>query len=92
LYRLLDRIADPTLDPKYRDFLCIACLPYLHSRMPSVMLVKPPHLMSDQELAETRRVMLEHRKQTALSHVEAKDGLSLIVRRRAIFHLDLSLP
>lgn len=82
MYQLLDRIADPALDPKYRDFLCIACLPYLHSRMPSVMLVKPPHLMSDQELAETRRVMLEHRKQTALSgHVEVKDGSPEGVRR-----------
>lgn len=52
LYRLLDGIADPTLDPKYRDFLCIACLPYLHGRMPSVsLIVKPPHLMTDAELA-----------------------------------------
>jgi hypothetical protein len=53
LYRLLERIADPTRNERYKDTLCVALLPYMHSRMPSVMLVKPPHLMSDQELAET---------------------------------------
>ena len=66
LYCLLDRIDDPSLDPKYRDVLSIACLPYLHSRMPSVLVVKPPHLMTDEELAETRRAELEHQRQVAL--------------------------
>ena len=66
LYLLLDRIADESLDPKYRDALSIACLPYLHSRMPSVLVVKPPHLMTDEELEATRRAELEHHRQAAL--------------------------
>jgi hypothetical protein len=32
LYGLLRRIRDESLDPKYRDFLRIAALPYLHPR------------------------------------------------------------
>lgn len=66
LYRLIDRMHDETLDPKYRDFLAIACLPYLHSRMPSVLIVKPPHLMTDEELEATRRAELEHLRQVEL--------------------------
>lgn len=67
LYRLLDRIADPTLDEKYRDSLCVAVLPYLHARMP-VLVVKPPFLMSDEELEATHRAQLEHLRQVELSH------------------------
>lgn len=66
LYRLLGRIADPSLDAKYRDSLCVATLPYLHSRMPSVLIVKPPHLMTDEELEATRRAELEHLRQVEL--------------------------
>ena len=67
LYRLLDRIADPTLDEKYRDTLCIAVLPYLHARMPTTMVVKPLHLMTDEELEATRRAEIEHLRQVELS-------------------------
>ena len=66
LYRLLDRIADESLDPKYRDVLSIACLPYLHPRMPSVLVVKPPHLMTDEELEATRRAEVEYQHQISL--------------------------
>jgi hypothetical protein len=66
LYRLLDRIADPTLDERYRDTLCVAILPYMHSRMPTTMIVKPLHLMSDAELQQMREAELEHRRQVAL--------------------------
>jgi hypothetical protein len=61
LYRLLDRIADPTLDEKYRDTLCVAILPYMHSRTPTTMIVKPPHLMSDAELQQMREAELVFR-------------------------------
>jgi hypothetical protein len=64
---LLHRIADPTLDEKYRDFLSVACLAYLHLRMPSVIVVKPPHLMSDAELEATRRAEIEHQRQVELT-------------------------
>jgi hypothetical protein len=50
LYRLLTRIADESEDIRYRDALSIACLPYLHSRLVSNMVVKPAYLMSDDEL------------------------------------------
>ena len=66
LYRLLDRIADPTLDEKYCDTLCVAILPQMHSRMPATMILKPLHLMSDAELQKLREVELEHRRQVAL--------------------------
>ena len=69
LYRLLDRMSDTSLDSKYRDFLAIACLPYLHSKMPSVLIVKPPHLMTDEELEQTRRAELEHQRQIELGRV-----------------------
>lgn len=66
LYRLLDRIGDPTLDEKYRDTLCVAVLPYLHSRMPATMVIKPLHLMSDEELQQMRQAELEHLRQVEL--------------------------
>jgi|SRR6516162_1079569 hypothetical protein len=66
LYRLLDRIADENLDPKYRDVLSIACLPYLHARVPATLTAKPPFLMTDEELQETRRAEVEHQRQVAL--------------------------
>ena len=66
LYRLLDRIADPTLDEKYRDSLCVAVLPYLHARMPTTMVVKPLHLMTDEEFEATRRAEIEHLRQVEL--------------------------
>jgi hypothetical protein len=66
LYRLLDRIADESLDPKYRDVLAIACLPYLHARMPATLIVKPEYLMTDEELVEVRRAQEEHERQVAL--------------------------
>jgi hypothetical protein len=42
LYRLLDRIADESLDARYRDVLCIQVLPFLHSRLRSDLTAKPP--------------------------------------------------
>ena|SRR6516162_1995487 len=66
LYRLLDRIADDSLDPKYRDVLSIACLPYLHAKMPGNLTAKPEFLMTDEELIEVRRAQEEHEKQVAL--------------------------
>jgi hypothetical protein len=66
LYRLLDRIADPTLDQKYRDTLCVAILPYMHSRLPATMVIKPLHMMTDGELQQMREAELEHRRQVAL--------------------------
>jgi hypothetical protein len=39
---------------------------YLHSRMPTTMIVKPPHLMNDAELQQMREAELEHRRQVAL--------------------------
>ena len=80
LYRLLDRIADPELNERYKDTLCVAILPCMHSRMPSFSVIKMPFHMTDDELLETRRILLEHRQQTALgrgpvveSDVEATD-------------------
>ena len=63
LYRLLGRIADESLDPRYRDVLSIACLPYLHSRLSPNLSAKPPYLMSDQELDETLKAQQEHERQ-----------------------------
>lgn len=54
LYRLLTRIADESEDIRYRDALSIACLPCLHSRLVSNMVVKPAYLMSDEELQQVR--------------------------------------
>ena len=50
-YRLLGRIADETEDIRYRDALSVACLPYLHARPRSNMVVKPAYLMSDNGIA-----------------------------------------
>jgi hypothetical protein len=71
LYRPLARIADPALDEKYRDSLCVAVLLYLHSRMSSVLAVKPPHLMTDEELEATR--WAEH------SNICARSGLDAVL-------------
>src|SRR4051794_24691247 len=67
LYRLLDRIGDETLDPKYRDMLAIAVLPYLHARLPPVLTAKPAFMMSDHELAEVQHAQLEHERQVTIS-------------------------
>lgn len=67
LYRVLDRIADPALDEKYRDTLCVAVLPYLHSRMPATMVIKPLRLMSDEELEQMRQAELELCARSSLS-------------------------
>jgi hypothetical protein len=71
LYRLLDRIADPTLDERYRDTLCVAILPYMHCRMPTAMIVKPVHLMSDTELQQMHEAELERCRQVAWSRSSA---------------------
>ena len=63
LYGLLRRIGDETLDPKYRDMLRIACLPFLHPRPRSDMTAKPAFMMSDQELEQVRAAEIEHEKQ-----------------------------
>jgi hypothetical protein len=63
LYRLLDRIADESLDPRYRDALCVQVLPFLHSRLSPNLMAKPPFLMSSEESDETLKAQLEHEKQ-----------------------------
>jgi hypothetical protein len=65
LYRLLARIADESEDIRYRDALSIACLPYLHSRLVSNMVVKPAYLMSDDELQQVRAAEIQHEKEIA---------------------------
>jgi hypothetical protein len=55
LYRLLDRIADESLDARYRDVLCVQVLPFLHSRLSPNLSAKPPFLMTDAELDETMK-------------------------------------
>jgi hypothetical protein len=63
LYRLLARIADEGEDIRYRDALSIACLPYLHSRLVSNMVVKPAYMTSDEELQEVRAAEIQHEKE-----------------------------
>lgn len=63
LYRLLDRIADESLDARYRDVLSIACLPFLHSRLSPNLSAKPPYLMSDAELDETLKAQEAHERE-----------------------------
>jgi hypothetical protein len=65
LYRLLDRIADEGLDPRYRDVLSIAVLPYLHARLPATLTAKPPYLMTDDELRETLAAQERHEQEVA---------------------------
>ena len=65
LYRLLDRIADESLDARYRDVLCVQVLPFLHSRLSPNLSAKPPFLMTDAELDETMKAQLEHEKQVS---------------------------
>jgi hypothetical protein len=65
LYALLRRTRDESLDPKYRDRLRIAVLPYLHPRAFSRLTAKPFYMMTDAELEETRQAQLEHEKQVA---------------------------
>jgi hypothetical protein len=74
LYVLLRRIRDESLDPKYRDMLRIAVLPYLHPRAFSRLTAKPFFMMTDEELEETRRAELEHERQVSLG----RDHLHLI--------------
>jgi hypothetical protein len=66
LYGLLRRIADDTLDDRYRDVLRIACLPFLHPRPRSDLTAKPAFMMSDEELKQTRAAEIEHEKQLRL--------------------------
>lgn len=66
LYGLLQRIADETLDPRYRDLLRIATLPYLHAKVPATLTAKPVFMMSDDELKEVSGAQREHEKQVAL--------------------------
>jgi hypothetical protein len=63
LYRLMNRIADETLDPKYRDMLCVQILPFLHPRLVPNLSAKPYFMMSDEELREVEAAELEHEKQ-----------------------------
>jgi hypothetical protein len=65
LYELLDRIRDPTLDPKYRDLLRIQILPYMHPRLRSDLTAKPFYLMSPEELEKVEQAQLEHETQVA---------------------------
>jgi hypothetical protein len=65
LYELLDRVRDPTLDPKYRDLLRIQILPYMHPRLRSDLTAKPFYLMSPDELEKVEQAQLEHEKQVA---------------------------
>jgi hypothetical protein len=43
--------------------MSIACLPYLHSRLVSNMVVKPAYMMSDEELQEVRAAEIQHEKE-----------------------------
>ena len=72
LYRLLARIDDETLDPKYRDMLCIAVLPFMHPRAFTRLTAKPFFMMTDQELAEVREAELEHERQIAIGHAQLR--------------------
>jgi hypothetical protein len=63
LYRLLNRIADESLDPRYRDVLSIACLPYLHARLSPNLTAKAPYLMTDAELDETQKAQEAHERE-----------------------------
>jgi hypothetical protein len=69
LYGLLRRIAsaDTDIDERYRDFLRVAVLPYLHARATSKLLAKPYFMMTDAELIEVRRQELEHERQIEIS-------------------------
>jgi hypothetical protein len=67
LYRLLRRLRDPAVDPKYADVLAIACLPFLHPRMHSELRAKPFYLMSPEELTQVEQAQVEHERQTARS-------------------------
>jgi hypothetical protein len=50
--RLLRRMADPTLDDKYKDTLAIAVAPYCSPRLNALAIVKRPSQWSDQELLQ----------------------------------------
>jgi hypothetical protein len=76
LYRLLDRIADEALDPKYRDLLCISVLPFLHAKPKSDLTAKPPYLMSTEELHAVRAAEEEHQRQLR----RGKPALQLVKR------------
>jgi hypothetical protein len=49
---LLQRLADTTLSPDYRDKLAIMAAPYCSPRLSAVAVTKRPAQMSDQEIAE----------------------------------------
>jgi hypothetical protein len=74
LYRLLDRISDDALDPKYKDLLCIAVLPYLHPKPRSDLTAKAPYQMTTEELLQVREAQEKHQRQLRRS----KPGLRLV--------------
>ena len=76
LYRLLDRISDDFLDPKYKDLLCISVLPYLHPRPRSDLTAKAPFQMTTEELTACREAEEEHQRQLK----RGKPGLRLIAK------------
>jgi hypothetical protein len=76
LYRLLDRIADETLDAKYRDMLCISVLPFLHPKPRSDLTAKAPYQMTTAELIACREAEEEHHRQLA----RGKPALQLVKR------------
>ena len=63
LYRLLDRIADESLDPRYRDVLCVQVLPFLHARLTPNLTAKAPYLMTDVEIADTLKAQEAHERE-----------------------------
>jgi hypothetical protein len=72
LYELMERIADDTLDMRYRDMLRLAVLPYFHARLPPTMAANPPYLMTDAELADVQRAQREHERQIALGRGQVR--------------------
>ena len=76
LYRLLDRIGDESLDPKYRDLLCGMVLPYLHPKPRSGLTAKAPHQMTTEELHAVKAAEEAHQRQLA----RGKTALRLVRR------------
>jgi hypothetical protein len=77
LYRLLTRIADPTLDERYRDALCIAVLPFLHPKPRSDLVAKAPFQMTDAELQQVLQAEQAHQLQLR----RGKPVLQLVVKQ-----------
>ena len=76
LYRLLDRMNDESLDPKYRDLMAISVMPFLHPRPRSDLTAKAPYQMTTEELHAVKAAEEEHQRQLA----RGKPALRLVRR------------